>query len=174
MIMVARWLGWLPGHLFAVAMLVGLALIGYCAWLRLGARIHSREQMFHMSTPFPLVGRLDLVMQEWGGTLVVHDLKTRKSAKIYPSDKLQLELYALLLRQATGRRVASHGYIRLQVAGKMELRKVELGSDAASLLRLYDSFMQKANDPASANMTAPPYMCAHCGFRGNECVGRKK
>ena len=165
------------GHFMAnsltIVMLIGVFLVIYMLWLRLGARVHSRENMFEISLPFPLIGRPDLIMQEWGGTLVIHDLKTRKSARIYESDQLQLSLYALLVRRATGRQVAKYGYIRLWVGGKVTLSKVVLTRNDKMLESLYSDFVSKALDPGSAQLSAPAYLCRHCGFNGRQCRGKK-
>lgn len=145
----------------------------YALWLRWGARIHSREARFEMREPFYLVGRTDLIMQQWGGELVIHDLKTRKSARIYPSDKLQLALYALLVRASTGRRVASYAVIRIAMQGRShELRHVELNIPDNELIMLYEKFCAKAASPMAARMTAAPYMCRQCGFNGRGCQGK--
>jgi drug/metabolite transporter superfamily protein YnfA len=152
------------GGVFFVAAMVYL-------WKRLGRRIYSRETLLTMSTPFPLVGRPDLIMQEWGGSLVIHDLKRRKSPKLYPADQLQLSLYALLVRRSTGRSVANYGYIRLLAGDKTLLSRVELMRDDQRLLDLYAAFQTKADYPASALPNGPAYLCRGCGFKGRQCRG---
>ena len=151
---------------------VGAAAAAWMGWLRFGARVHSRELALEMRHPFALGGRLDLVMQEWGGTLVVHDLKTRKSDRVYDSDRLQLELYALLLRQATGRKVARWAVVRVSVEGKVSARRVELRATSDELEDLARRYHAAAASPLSARMSAPSWMCARCGFRGKECPGK--
>lgn len=161
----------LPGPGWLVV--AGVSLLGiYIVWLRWGARIHSRERAFHMHSPFPLMGRPDLVMQEWGGSLVVHDLKTRPTARVYPSDKLQLALYALLLRKATGRKVANYAVVRLVTRSGMDLRRVELDIGEAQLEALHEAFARAAAHPPLARMTAKPFLCRRCGFNGKGCPGK--
>lgn len=166
-------LPWLLSHFFEVAFgLVALA----CAWLawgRFGARIYARERHFEMRRPFALGGRPDLIMQEWGGLLVIHDLKTRKADRVYPSDRLQLALYALLVARATGRKVAPWAVVRVLVPGRVpELRRVELDATSEDLQALSDRFMACAAHPQAARLTAAPYLCKQCGFQGKECPGK--
>lgn len=155
-----------------IAGLIAGGFILYVLWLRFARRVHSRETLFEMRSPFPLVGRPDLIMQEWGGLLVIHDLKTRKTARLYASDQLQLSLYALLLRRSTGRKVAPYGYIRLFVDGSLALSKVDLNRNDKALEDLYASFVSKADAPGSARLTAPAYLCRNCGFKGRQCIGK--
>lgn len=169
----AQWAHFHPMPLWqCLAWLGGGGLAAYVGWLRLGRRIHSRETLFETSRPFPLAGRPDLIMQEWGGLLVIHDLKTRKTARIYASDQLQLSLYALLVRRSTGRAVAPYGYIRLLVGGRVELSRVALVATEPELERLYSAFMSKAAAPESARLSAPAYLCRNCGFKGRQCPGK--
>lgn len=155
------------------ASLVCGAAVAWGAWRRWGARIYARERPFEMSSPFPLGGRPDLVMQEWGGALVIHDLKTRKNERVYDSDRLQLALYALLVRKATGRSVAPWAVVRVQVPGaKAKLVKIPLDIPAEDLAALHARFSAVAVSPLAAGMTAAPSLCRHCGFRPKHCQGR--
>lgn len=159
------------GSWFGGASLV--VLLTYGVWLRFGARIHSRERAYWIDRPFPLTGRLDLVMQDWGGRLVVHDLKTRQVDKVFESDKLQLALYAFLLSRATGRNVATHAVVRIQTGnGSIKLRSVQLEIDPAHLHGLADAFLASAAQPTSARLTAVPALCRRCGFNGRGCSGK--
>jgi CRISPR-associated exonuclease Cas4 len=154
---------------------LGLALAGVCAWLawsRFGARIYARERSFEMRFPFALGGRPDLIMQEWGGLLVVHDLKTRSTDRVYDSDRLQLELYALMVRRATGRKVASWAVSRVSVGGNSRSRRVELRATEEELTSLAERYAALSAAPLAARMTARPWLCERCGFRGKECPGK--
>jgi CRISPR-associated exonuclease Cas4 len=63
-----------------------------------------------------LCGQPDYVITEMAGRherLVPVEVKpTRKSARLYESDEMQLVVYLLLLRRAYGERAASYGYVR--------------------------------------------------------------
>lgn len=147
--------------------------VAWLAWLRFGARIYAREKSFEMRLPFTMGGRPDLIMQEWGGKLVIHDLKTRKGARVYDSDKLQLALYALLVAKATGRSVAAWAVVRVQVPGQRpRLLKVPLDIPLAELESLRERFAAAAISPLAARMTAAPHLCKLCGFRSKQCPGR--
>ena len=148
------------------------ALILWQLYLRFGFRIHSRERLYSLSGSMPLIGRPDLVMQEWGGLLVCHDLKTRKADRVYESDVLQLSLYAFLLRCAIRRKVARHAYVRVSQNGLTRLHKVDLTWSDEDLLSLYNRFYQCKTLPSLAQMTAKPYYCKSCGFNGVECKGK--
>lgn len=162
----ASWVPWLGGGALALFLVYG-------AWLRFGARIHSRERAYWIDRPFPLSGRLDLVMQEWGGLLVVHDLKTRRVDRVFESDKLQLALYAFLLAQATGRAVASHAIVRVQAGGgPVKSRRIQLDVSPAQLQALVDAFLAAAAHPDGARLTAAPWLCRRCGFNGRGCAGK--
>ena len=161
------------GH-FAVGFLAAAAF-AYVAWIRFMPRIHSRERMYAMDFPFPLCGRPDLVMQEWGGGLVIHDHKTRRSARVYDSDVLQLSLYAILVSSATKRRVASHGIVRAVDARGVETKiRVPLIGDAARLTHLHERFMEVANQPVLAQRNGPRHLCKQCGFHRKECPGSSR
>lgn len=118
-------------------------------------------------------GRPDLIMQEWGGKLVIHDLKTRKGERVYDSDKLQLALYALLVSKATGRSVAAWAVVRAQAPGRPhKLLKVPLDIPLRELESLRERFQAAAISPLAARMTAAPHLCKLCGFRSKQCPGR--
>lgn len=158
----------------APAMALAVAFfVAWLAWRRFGARIYARERSFEMSFPFSMGGRPDLIMQEWGGRLVIHDLKTRKAERVYDSDKLQLALYALLVAKATGRSVAGWAVVRVQAPGRSaKLVKVPLNIPLRELQSLRERFAAAAISPLAARMTAAPHLCKLCGFRSKQCPGR--
>lgn len=141
-------------------------------WARYFPRIFSRENLYAIDLPFPLMGRPDLIMQEWGGGLVIHDLKNRKSNRIYPSDRLQLSLYAVLVSASTKRKVASYGIVRVNVDGEVKKVRVDLEQDYSKLLALYERFISMVHFPESAKLTSSAYLCKNCGFKNNGCPGR--
>lgn len=156
-------------YIVPLALLVSVLLV---IWARYFPRIFSREQLYSTDFPFPLMGRPDLIMQEWGGVLVIHDLKNRKSSKIYPSDRLQLSLYAVLVSSATKRKVASYGIVRVNVNGDVKKVRVDLEQDYSKILALYERFISRVRFPESAKLTDSAYLCKSCGFKNNGCPGR--
>jgi len=149
-----------------------ISFVIFLLWSRFCPRIFSREQLYTTDKPFPLMGRPDLIMQEWGGWLVIHDLKSRKTSKVYPSDKLQLSLYAVLVAASTKRKVAAYGFIRTNVNGQEQKIRVNLELDYFKLTDLYDRFVSRVNFPESAKITNSAYLCKSCGFKNNGCPGR--
>ena len=141
-------------------------------FLRFGARVFAREHQYVLQGDMPLIGKPDLVMQEWGGLLVCHDLKTRKKNRVYDSDVLQLSLYAFILRHATKRKVASYAYIRIKTDQGFFLKKVELTWSDHDIVNLYNRFNLCKMNPEMAHMTAKSYFCKSCGFYGSECQGK--
>jgi hypothetical protein len=112
-------------------------------------------------------------LQNWGGELVVHDLKTRKSSKVYDSDRLQLNLYAFLLRAATGRKVANHAYVRVLSKNGTSLVKVDLTMTPDEICNLSERYFLAASNPNMAKLTNMPWLCKNCGFNGRDCQGVK-
>ena len=150
---------------------LGVLLFFWQMYLRFGSRIHSRELLYVLSGNLPLMGRPDLVMQEWGGLLVCHDLKTRKSNRVFESDILQLSLYAFILRQATGRRIAKYAFVRIKSDKGFESHRVNLTWTDEDIFQLYSRFQQCQVNPFLAQMTAKSFVCKNCGFNGVECKG---
>lgn len=167
-----HWLDQASKYAYPLMILLAGALALFALWTRFLPRIYSREKMYGIDIPFSLCGKPDLIMQELGGLLVIHDHKTRKSSRVYDSDVLQLSLYAILVAGATGRKVADYGVIRaIDPRGGLVRHRVPLIKDAR-LHSLHDRFMAVASQPAAAKRNGPHYLCKQCGFHGRECPGR--
>lgn len=143
--------------------------IAYWLWDRKREKVFCREKTFSIRKPFPLIGTPDLVMQEKGGQLSVHDLKTRNRPALYESDKIQLSLYRLLLERATGRRVSEFGVIRVRGPQGEKMLRVKL-LPAADLEALYLRYMDLAEGSGGcAKYANNRKLCEFCGFKGKEC-----
>lgn len=158
----------------------GLAAAALClafAWWaasRFRARDFSREKPYSIHAPFPLSGVPDLVRQESGGELTIHDLKTRSRALWFESDRIQLSLYRLLVSRATGRKVKEVGYIRVRSPGKADqLLEVPLYGEE-QLVALYDRYIALLDGRESARWAKSPALCGLCGFNQKQCFPPQK
>jgi CRISPR/Cas system-associated exonuclease Cas4 (RecB family) len=166
-------IGWVGANIAVLASAGFVVASVGLIWARLGARIFCREKAFKIYSPIALYGRPDLVMQNWGGELVVHDLKTRKTSKVYESDRLQLNLYAYLIGVATGRKVAKHAVVRVASKSGVVLIKIDLTMSAEAICMLAERYRQTVDNPRIASLTSLPWLCKNCGFNGRDCSGVK-
>ncbi|MFC1337329.1 MAG: hypothetical protein G8D89_20865 [gamma proteobacterium symbiont of Clathrolucina costata] len=63
-----------------------------------GAVCFMNEQNIKTLTPVPLHGRVDQVFKLRDGRLLILDTKVRERVKAYPSDIVQLTVYAIILK----------------------------------------------------------------------------
>lgn len=138
-------------------------------WDRFRAKDFSREKVYSINRPFPLSGIPDLVRQQDGGELAIHDLKTRARAVWFESDKIQLSLYKLLVERATGRQVSSTGYIRARLPGRQDkLLPVPL-YDEKALVALYDRYIDLLEGRRLPSHAKSKALCELCGFHQKMC-----
>lgn len=91
-----------------------------------GAKCVMNEQNISVRKPTALHGRVDQVFEMKNGRWVVVDTKRRNYNKVFPSDIVQLTVYAVILAN-NGHPVAPYGYIRLvNQAGIANYKKVTL------------------------------------------------
>lgn len=151
--------------------LLGLGLLGasYWFWNRFRAKDFCREKLYNISFPFPLTGAPDLVRQEDGGLLTIHDLKNRAKAVWFESDRIQLSLYKLLIERATGRKVSEKGYIRVRTNGKADqLLSVPLYTEK-QMIALYDRYMSFQAGQEQPRFCKSMALCKLCGFYKSKC-----
>lgn len=79
------------------------------------AELYLSEQDIHMTDPVALHGRPDQVFEMSGGQLIVVDSKVRSRHRAYEDDRIQLSVYATILRYGYGRSVANYGFVRTVV-----------------------------------------------------------
>ena len=159
---------WAIGGILAV---MGASLIWY--WDRTREKVWCREKTFSIRKPFPLIGAPDLVWQEKGGVLTIHDLKTRKKPVVHLSDKIQISLYKLLVEKATGRAVRNYGVVRIRnESGDRQIRIPLLEEE--ELLKLYERYWDLADGKEQASCAPNPRFCDSCGFKGNKCFPSAK
>ena len=86
------------------------------AWLPkelIGAEIAYAEKTFWTKKPFPLVARADrgYVVR---GEIILTELKTRRYARVYESDVIELSAQKLAIEMNTGRQVSNGGFVLTQ------------------------------------------------------------
>lgn len=111
------------------------------------------------TSPIPLHGRPDLVYKSRMRGLIVVDTKTRMREEYYAQDIVEMSAYKYILEHGYGRRVSSHGYIRLVVGEyqpTVRYVKVRLLSARAveHLARDYQAIRNGEYTPAC--------LCGHC------------
>lgn len=79
-----------------------------------GGEIFLNEVNLRCKKPIPLHGRCDQVFKTKKKELVTVDTKTRKSARVYESDVIQLSAYRLMLKEKYGSqfKYPDYGYVR--------------------------------------------------------------
>jgi CRISPR/Cas system-associated exonuclease Cas4 (RecB family) len=73
------------------------------------------EKTFRTRTPIPLVARVDRAYVDIGGEIVLVELKTLRSDRVYPRDVIQLSVQKMALEGQTREKVASHGFVTVQI-----------------------------------------------------------
>lgn len=161
---------WLIGVQFFMA---GLMVLGFLSWIhhRFCKRIFLREKKIVWKTNgWVLVGAPDLVQQHWGGRLEVCDLKTRSTFRAYPSDRLQLSLYALLIKKVYGRKVLNVGKIRVHHKVTQEERWIDvfLMSESEVLDKVYKYHQVMAGNVIPMECESENF-CKQCSFYQKKC-----
>lgn len=158
---------WGPG--IVIGILAGS--VALAIWWRWGKRVFAVERLIVLHHPIALSGAPDLVLQRWGGELVVHDLKNREQDKVFESDAVQLSLYRFLLEKSTGRRVSDVGWIRVRRKGRAE--DVELPVQLWGDDRVIDLWQryQRMRAGAETKTTQHAGLCQRCSFFKKQCPG---
>jgi CRISPR-associated exonuclease Cas4 len=180
---IGAWLGWCAA--VAIAVLVAmLVLRRRRGAAREDAELASRppglrtatlaymEAQFRIRAPIPLVARVDRAYRGEDGELVLVELKTRRSDRVYATDVIQLSAQRLALEGQTRQRVAATGFVTVQLpegSGAARSHRVEL-LDATEVVALH----RRREDIISGRI-APRYAdsrsaCEGCAFRAR-CDG---
>jgi len=130
------------------------------------------ERSFSIRRPFQLAVRVDRVYDN-GKNLVLVELKTRRTPRVYSSDVIELSAQCVALRQNSTRDVAGHAYVLLvhPLLKTQTLYRVELIPEHLIVLmaRRRRLLLAGAVKPARA---IDPANCIRCEYR-NECHMRK-
>lgn len=143
------------------------------------ARLVMSERKLAMVRPLPLKGKPDEVYVNRGGALVPVETKTRVHAQVYLSDRIQLSVYAVLLRYARdaalpggpARAVAGYGYVRLVTPTGVKWKRTELLTQAqvGGLVRRRQLLERGEVAPRDVRH---PGICRGCAYR-TRCPRRR-
>lgn len=126
------------------------------------------EKTFSIRSPLTLRVRVDRVYDSGPG-LILLELKTRSSRKIYPEDIIELSVQRLTVRHSTGRDVCCHGYVLLihPLRGTQLLHRVQLIAETEVIALVHRRARLLAGQVAPRN---PPCKtrCSRCEYR-REC-----
>lgn len=129
-----------------------------------GVLIGSEIKLSYRSD-FAIAGRVDQLWRVPGSGYVLVDTKNRQRAVAYPSDQLQLSIYAWLLRRTPrykDRPIAQTAYVRVpDPIGPARFLPVSLLSDEETEKAIRLAFARRKKRPERN----PPscYRCGHCG-----------
>ena len=121
-----------------------------------------------------VAGRVDQLWTVPNAGYLLVDTKNRSRAAVYESDRLQLSIYAWLLRRSErygDKAVIETGFVRIPVGnGPAKFLPVKLMSDQETEAIIYNAFSLASHRQASN----PPrcYRCGHCGHI-SDCQPRR-
>lgn len=161
------------------AALIGVGALAVILWWRIksGPRRASvppelksaclvyAERLFKSAGPVSISARVDRVYRNAAGALVLVELKTRESNRVYPSDVIELSAQRVALMAHTGDVVADYGYVvtELPDGRQMGCHRVRLmpnGDVVALAMRRQDLLIGRATpEPACS-----PGLCRKCAF----------
>lgn len=130
------------------------------------------EKELAIDRPMRLVGKPDEVYLHPDGYLVPVETKTRDRARIHTDDRIQLSVYAVLLRYARyaglparpGRAVADYGYVRL-VTPRGTLWKATSLLSEADVTRLVGRRIELEQGTARPRPAHHALLCRRCPYR---------
>lgn len=128
------------------------------------AKLLMSEQKLMSDGLVPLVARVDQVFRTSDGRLIPVETKTRRQARWFPFDQVELSVQATILRHR-GAAVAEYGYVRAKLAeGGVRYLKVPLLPDETifDLARRRQALMAGRAHPRGAST---PAQCRNCGHR---------
>ncbi len=176
--MIVEYLEWMIG---AVASVV---LVAWLGWRRRAGRserasrprelahaelVHM-EKLFRIRHPIRLAAKLDRAYRQPDGTLVLVELKTRRSDRVHLSDIIQLSAQRLAVKEQTGQAVAEHAFVTVERSEGSRARRshrVRLleDSEVVSLARRRAAILAGRAEATFARSSAA---CEGCAYR-REC-----
>ncbi len=164
----------------AVYVLAGLVLVLWLAqlWMRrhasgerasrprelANAELVYMEKLFHIREPIRLVAKVDRVYRLPRGSLVLVELKTRSSDRVYPSDIIQLSAQRLAIEIQAGAVVEPYAFVSILGSGRTRRFRSQRVSllDADTLRRLY-----QRREAVLAMRVLPAYATSDDACRGS-------
>ena len=135
------------------------------AWRPPGLRdavLRYAERTFRTHRPFPLVARVDRAYRS-AGRIVLAELKTRRLAKVYPSDILELSAQRVALEAAAGEQVSDTAYVLvLEPGGRRTVHPVRMlgREEVTHIAQRRHAILAGATEPHPARSEA---LCRRCG-----------
>jgi hypothetical protein len=143
----------------------------------IGAQVVLSESDVATTLPVPMHGRVDQVFFA-NGWLVPVDTKTRKVARVFLKDVIQLSVYAFILAristQLFGRAVpvSSTGYVRFVSGRNVQYVAVRL-LNSSQIIGLWNRYWELRKGGLSARpRPAPDYNCLQCPKKAGCPKGR--
>ena len=132
------------------------------------------EVRLSIRSDISVAGRVDQLWTIPNAGYLLVDTKNRSRAAVYDSDRLQLSIYAWLLRRSKrygDKAIIETGFVRIPEAnGPAKFLPVSLMSDQETEAMIYNAFFLARERQASN----PPrcYRCGHCGHI-SDCQPRR-
>lgn len=125
----------------------------------------------YFSEKYGIIGKPDAVREIKGEVIPIEHKHTRYKGKIYPSHKLQLAVYCLLIEENTGKR-PSYGIIEYRDHQESIPYTKELKSSILTQIKKIRKENPEENDlpPVCDNMRK----CSHCGYNYLCHTGQKR
>ncbi|MDU2065403.1 MAG: PD-(D/E)XK nuclease family protein [Sporomusaceae bacterium] len=132
-------------------------------WHRSAAKLvlYRTEWYMEIVDPVPLCGAPDVVWRS-RNKLIVGDYKSRSSCKVYPSDKIQLSVYRLLLKKNQKMPVADYGFIHF-ANGRKETIKLYSEKEILQLVKRYSAIRAGKIKPEKK---CDAFYCRYCSHQG--------
>ena len=161
------------------ALLIGLVLLwgrrGAKAWMPLELRratLAYAEKLFRGVGPVVLTAKVDRAYRVEGKTLILVELKTRRSNRPYHSDVIELSAQRVALMRQTGDEVALHGYVVVRTEdGNRTAHRVSLLSPA-EVDALIDRRAVILDGSIQPRLACASKLCNQCGFE-KKCTSRR-
>lgn len=129
------------------------------------AELVYAERVFRSGGDVPIVAKCDRAYRVKKGEIVLLELKTRQSNRLYLSDVIELSVQRFAIQMQTGECVAEHGYILIRRAniGTQSVHRVTLLSTKEVMaLAGRRAGIMKRN--IAARYTGAKGLCRKCAF----------
>lgn len=130
------------------------------------AELAYSERLFRATLPEAISAKVDRAYRRRDGVFVLLELKTRRHARVYLSDVIELSAQRVALGAELCQPVAAHGYVLIQApdGGQLACRRVRLlaSAEVVSLARRRRQLLD-GGLPARAN--GAPHLCGGCTQR---------
>lgn len=124
------------------------------------------ERLFKARSPIGLTARVDRGYRQPSGAITLVELKTRKVARPYLSDVIELSAQRVAVEAQTGERVEDCGYVLIQLSGRRgkTAHRVKLlsSADVIALAKRREAILA---GKAMPQRTRFERLCERCAFK---------